>query len=245
MTSRFQTIFIALIGFIFLLSSCADEREFLYFQSATADNSLPQFIPTLKRNDMLAITVSSLDPEATKPFNVNASGGVSQYLIDEEGNIEFPVIGTVRLAGLTKTEAVLLLTERIKTHVRNPIISMRITNFKVTVLGDVARPGLVPVPNERITVLEALGQSGDIQLTGNRSNVLVISEHMGKRKETLIDLRNKDVFKSPAYFLNQNDVVYVQMTRIKFKQTSDLVRYSGLVISISSFAIGIVNFLTK
>lgn len=227
------------------MASCANEKDFIYFQSgALKDSTISQFIPTLKRNDVLTISVSSLEPEASKPFNISTSGTGSTYMIDEEGNIDFPVLGLIKLAGLTKTEATLLLVERIKSYVKNPIVTIRITNFKVTVLGDVARPGLIPVPNERITILEALGQAGDLQLTGNRSNVTVISENKGIRRETKVDLRTREVFKSPVYYLNQNDVVYVQMSKLKIKQTSDVVRYSGLVISIASFSIGIINFLT-
>lgn len=238
---------------VILSASCNKERDFVYFQSnakhpVTADSSVPNYIPILKKNDLLTIVVAvnSQDPEASKPFNLNNSGGGSStYLIDEEGNIEFPVLGTIKLAGLTKSEATALITERVKNYIKNPIVNLRISNFKVTVMGDVARPGQIPVPNEKITLIEAIGSAGDMVITGNRKRVLVISENQGVRKETWIDLTGRDVFSSPAYYLNQNDVVYVQMNKIKIKQTSDVVRYTGLVISIASFGIGLFNFLNK
>lgn len=238
---------------ILLASSCNKEKDFIYFQTtakhpASTDSVVTNYVPILKKNDLLTIVVAvnSQDPEASKPFNLNNSGGgPSTYLIDEDGNIEFPVLGTIKLAGLTKSEAVGLLTERIKNYIKNPIVNLRISNFKVTVMGDVARPGQVPVPNEKITLIEALGSAGDLVITGNRKRVLVISENQGIRKETWIDLTGRDIFSSPAYYLNQNDVVYVQMNKIKIKQTSDVVRYTGLVISIASFGIGLFNFLNK
>lgn len=241
---------ILLVLFIILLGSCAKEKDFIYFQSnntkntVNTDSTIKQFVPVLKRNDVITITVSALDPEATKPFNLVA-GNVPSYLIDEEGNIDFPVLGLIKLAGLSKTEAILLLTERIKSYVKNPIVTLKIINFKVTVLGDVSRPGNVAVPNERITLLEVLGQVGDLQLSGNRKNVLVISENEGVRTETRIDLTTKEIFNSPAYYLNQNDVVYVEVGKMKIKSTSDVVRYSGLVISISGFALALFNFFNK
>jgi polysaccharide export outer membrane protein len=236
---------------IFLATSCSKEKDFIYFQqnqknAVNADTLVTNYVPVLKKNDLLTISVAvnSQDPEASKPFNLGG-GGASTYLIDEDGNIEFPILGTIKLVGLTKSEALALLTERIKNYIKNPIINLRISNFKVTVLGDVAHPGLISVPNEKITLIEAIGSAGDIVLTGNRKKVLVISENQGIRKETWIDMTGREIFSSPAYYLNQNDVVYVQMSKIKVKQTSDIVKYSGLVISISSFAIGIFNFLSK
>lgn len=255
----FRITLVALCASMFC--SCVNEKDFIYFQqknisSTKLDVPAKTFQPILKKNDLITITVSAQDPEVVKPYNMTAgsskngsdqnSSGGPVYLIDEEGNIDFPVFGLIKVAGLTKSEATELIRTRLKSQVINPIVSIKIVNYKVTVLGDVAHPGIYQVQNERITILEALGYAGDLQITGRRKNILVVSEQLdGSKIETRVDLTNKDLFNSPAYFLNQNAVVYVEPGKVKIKSTSEAVKFGGLAISTTTLAMSLINFLRK
>lgn len=246
--------------FMISFSSCVNEKDFIYFQQKNKsitrlDTPSKAYLPILRKNDLITITVSAQDPEVVKPYNMvggaslrsadqNVSGPV--YLIDDEGNIDFPVFGLIKLAGLSKSEATELIRTRLKGQVINPIVSIKIINYRVTVLGDVARPGIYTVQNERITIPEALGYAGDLQITGKRKNILVISEQLdGSKTETRIDLTNKELFNSTSYFLNQNDVVYVEPGRVKIRSTSETVKFGSLAISATTLVMSLINFLRK
>ncbi|MFH1004421.1 MAG: polysaccharide biosynthesis/export family protein [Bacteroidota bacterium] len=213
----------------FLFSSCASKKEVVYFQDTigtTKTDSTNNYNPVFRTGDFLSINVTGLDPEAVKPFNFISSPMIAQgyvtgspepygYLIDSNGMIDFPVLGKIKMAGSNRMEATALLKKKLEVYVPNPIIIMRILNFKVTVLGDVQKPGTFLIPNERITLLEVLGLAGDMNITGKRTNVLVIRDVDGKKTETRIDLTSKEIFTSPVYYLSQNDVVYVEPNRAK------------------------------
>ena len=177
----------------------------------------------IQPDDILTISVSSLNPESNVLFNnvilptTANSGGViaatkvnEGYLVDKSGFINFPVIGKVMLAGLTKEQAIEKMTSEIKVHVKNPIVNVRFTNFKVTVIGEVFKPSTFTVPTEKINVLEALGLAGDMTAYAKRENVLIIREQQGVRKAARINLNDKDVLNSPYFYLQQNDIVYVE-----------------------------------
>jgi polysaccharide export outer membrane protein len=168
------------------------------------------------------------DEKSTMLFNLpqelgnNLYGGYAQgaptppgYLVNSDGNIQFPIIGDIQLAGMTRTQAIEKLKEELSSYIVNPTISIRILNFRVTVLGDVRNPGTFTIPNERITVLEALGIAGDLLITGERENVLVVRDDDGKKREYRIDLTSESLFSSPVYYLQQNDVIYVEPNRAK------------------------------
>lgn len=194
-----------------------------------------------------------LDEQAVKPFNLPASplsqnlGGYTQgtpsppgYLIDFDGNIDFPVVGKVKLGGLTRNEAIQILKEKIGPYLNNPTILVRILNYKVTVLGEVGHPGTFTIPNERITLPEALGIAGDLLISGVRKNVLVIRDVDGKKTETRVDLTSKELFSSPVYYLQQNDVVYVEPNRAKINSTVVNPSNVSLIISIVSLFVTMV-----
>lgn len=231
---------------ILILSSCGSKKEVVYFQNASgfetivSDNSN---VNRFKVDDVVSINVSTLDPQASVPFNIFKGlqeGGMRpeqlDYIVDKNGDIDFPVLGTIRLLGLSPAEAKALLTERLKDYLKDPIINIRLRNFSVTVLGAVNRPGTYPVNGEQITILEALGLAGDLNIKGMRENVMVIRDFNGTKVYTRIDLTTKEALNSPVYYLTQNDVVYVEPNK-SLITASSLDNRATIAISIASIII--------
>jgi polysaccharide export outer membrane protein len=200
----------------------------------------------------MSISVSSLNAESNVLFNnvlLPAVGGSNiiaskineGYLVDTEGKINFPVIGKVPLSGLTKEEATDKMTALVRNHVRDPIINIRFVNFKVTVIGEVNKPATFIVETEKINVLEALGLAGDMTEFGRRENVLIIREKGGERSAVRLDLNNKNVLSSPYFYMQQNDIVYVEPdNKVKVAQTAPGNRYVGIwaaLISVIGFTL--------
>lgn len=207
----------------FLLGSCKLREKLVYFQPPIFDTSQVvknTFSPILKVDDQLRILVGGLDQDALAPFQfvyssaatsqTNQTNNVPFYLIDINGNINFPILGFVQLAGKTRLDAILYLQELLEQYVEKPIIIMEIFNFKYSILGQVNSPGVYQVPTDRFTILEAIAKAGDLKINGLRKNVLVIREINGKRIEYRLDLTNKKCFDSPAFYICQNDIVYVE-----------------------------------
>ncbi len=228
------------------ISSCASKKDVVYFQNASAfetivsDNSN---VNRFKVDDVVAINVSTLDAQASVPFNIirgTEEGGVRpeqlDYIIDKNGDIDFPVLGSVKLLGLSPAEAKIMLTDRLKDYLKDPIINIRLKNFSVTVLGAVNRPGTYSVNGEQITVLEALGLAGDLNIKGMRDNVMVIRDFNGTKVYTRIDLTKKEVLNSPVYYLTQNDVVYVEPNK-SLIASATLDSRSSIALSIASIII--------
>ncbi|WP_317044481.1 polysaccharide biosynthesis/export family protein [Hymenobacter crusticola] len=203
-------------------------------------------------DDLLSITVSSLNPEANILFNngtiqsgttnsLAASSKANEgYLVDKNGSINFPVLGKVKLGGLTKEQAIEKMTSEIKNHVKNPIVNIRFINFRITVIGEVTHPSTFTIPNERINIIEALGLAGDMTAYGKRENMLIIREKEGVRSVVKVDLTNKDILNSPYFYLQQNDILYVEPARIKQLQSSSSTFYVPLIsaaVSILSLVI--------
>ncbi|MBA3680752.1 MAG: polysaccharide biosynthesis/export family protein [Bacteroidetes bacterium] len=247
---NFRFFLIVLISGIFI-TSCTDKKKLIYFQGNLSQSDANKtYNPVLKIDDVLSITIMGLEAEAVKPFNIplaNISqnvGGYSQgtptppgYLIDSEGNIEFPVIGKIKLAGLSRSAAIDSLKKKLVPYLNNPTILLRILNYKITVLGEVRNPGTFTIPNERITLPEALGIAGDLLITGVRKNVLVIREIDGKRTETMVNLTSKELFSSPVYYLSQNDLVYVSPNRAKINSSVVNTTNISLVVSVISLLV--------
>lgn len=224
----------AVLALTTTLFSCGSKKDIVYFQNIDlvgAKKSINKYTPTIKNDDMLTIIVSALDQDLARPFNLttisfaqnqNAYGRQTQqtYLVDSNGNIDFPVLGSVKLAGLTRIQATELLKKMISVYLKNPIVNIRNVNFKVTVLGEVNRPGTFTITNERLTILEALGLAGDMTIQGERKNILVTREENGKTTTTRVDLTSSSVFDSPVYYLSQNDVIYVQPNNARVKSSS-------------------------
>ena len=196
---------------------------------------------------MLSITVSAWDPSAVTPFNppvyafasqgeepIVASEAMYNYLVDKEGNIRFPVIGTVHVAGLTKTEISAKLESLISKYVDNPLVNVQLLNFKITLMGDFNRPGTYSIKNDRVSILDAIGMAGDLQMTAKRTNIMVIRENNGKKEVHRMDITSPDIFESPCFYLRQNDVVYVEPIERKLKTRNSSSQNLSLASSIIS-----------
>ncbi|MCB0459339.1 MAG: polysaccharide biosynthesis/export family protein [Flavobacteriaceae bacterium] len=219
---------------ISMVSSCGTRKDIVYFQNIDqigATSSINEYTPTIRPDDMLTITVSALDQDAVRPFNLptvtfGSNGSqlgrerLETYLVDSSGNIDFPVLGKLKLSGLTRIQATQLIKDMLKDYLKDPIVNIRTVNFKVTILGEVTRPGSYTIPNDRITILEALGLASDLTLQGQRNNVLVIREINNKTISYRVDLTSEEVFSSPYYYLTQNDVIYVEPNNSRIKSSS-------------------------
>lgn len=228
---------------LLLLASCASKKDVVYFQNTGSFETIVDknsFTPKFKVDDLVNIHVSTLDPEASAPFNLfrgSSEGGIQpqqvDYLIDKDGEIDFPVIGKVKISGLSADEVRILLRKKLEDYLKDPIINIRLQNFTVTILGEVKRPGTYPVNGERITILEALGLAGDLGVKGVRDNVMVIRDFDGTKVYTRIDLTKKEAMSSPVYYLTQNDVVYVEPNQSAITSSS-LDNRATIAISIAS-----------
>jgi polysaccharide export outer membrane protein len=249
-------------SFLFILvlqfSSCVSKKDIIYFQNdeinqMKVSNSYKTII---KPDDLLQITITALDAEAVKPFNLgmvnfSASSGAMgmqqqlNYLVDTKGEIDFPVLGRLKIGGLSRDELIALLKSKLEPdYVLNPNINVIITNYKVTVLGDVRKPGSYNIPNERITILEAIGLAGDLNISGQRNKVVVQREEDGEKRQYGVDLLSKELFTSPVYYLQQNDVVYIKPNYASI-QSASANSNTSLFISITSILITIAALLIR
>ena len=220
-----------LLGLVLvLLSSCSNTKKLtqdsIYFQQTT-DSLLKQttveYQSVIQKGDILYIVVNTANEVSSRLLNQpNFYGGgaavtsgtnesTTGYLVDNLGRINFPLIGTLQVAGMQKSDLNDTLTARLRTYVQDAIVSIRLLNFKVTVLGEVQKPGSLSIPSERVTVLDALGLAGDLTAFGRRDNIKVIREVNGKREMGVLNIKKGDLFNSPYFYLRQNDVVYVEM----------------------------------
>lgn len=224
------------ISCIFLLSSCSVTKKVAYFQdiNASGTSSLEkegEFKElTIHTDDILSISIVTIDATTAMPVNQLAGQSVttaasasnpaglssaSGFLVDKNGEIDIPVVGKVKVAGLTTYEARELIKTKASVVYRDPNVQVRHANFKITVLGEVARPSSYVLPNEKVSVLDALGMAGDLTIFGRRENVLLIRDIDGKKEFVRLDLNSSQLFNSPFYYLKQNDVIYVEPNKGK------------------------------
>ena len=244
--SCFKTKFaITSIIILLFLSSCVSKKEVVYFQNAKDFETMVDtdtFTPKFKVNDIISVYVSTFDMDASRPFNLSKDGGNNNntefldYLIDNEGNIDYPVLGKIKLLGLSVQEAQELFKDKLALYLKDPIVNIRILNFRISVLGEVGSPGMYEVSGERITILEALALAGDLTIKGQRENILVVRDFNGTKTYTRVDLTNKELFNSPVYYLTQNDTIYVEPNNSAVSGASGDMRIST-IISISSFLV--------
>lgn len=253
---------ITLLVILGLISSCATKDDVVYFNGmSSADNSigLDSYSPTYHVDDELVIIVNALDSEAARPFNkssvsvsldiLDARGRerIQTYRVDPNGNVNFPVLGELKMAGLNRQQATNMLQEKLADYIKNPIVDIETVNYRITVLGEVARPGTYTAVNERITLVEAISLAGDLTIYGERENVLVIQDYDGKKTYTRVNLKSNDLFNSPVYYLSQNDVVYVEPNKTRAKnsaigaQTGVILSSLGLLISMTALVVTILN----
>lgn len=256
------SVFCGLIAL--LLSSCVSRQKMAYFQNMERleGNNTPNYYTTvIENNDLLNITVSpsgatEMDLKLVQPFNLpitaapNVMGNITgqqrlqSYLVDNKGNIDFPVLGQLHVAGLTRQKLIELLKTRISEYVDNPIINVRIDNFKISVLGEVKTPGAYQIEDERITLPEALALAGDMTIYGRRDNVLIIRETEGIKKYAYVDITQSDFIDSPYYYLQQNDVVYIEPNKAQM-QSSVYNRNIPIFISVASVLISLAILITN
>lgn len=251
----FRRILVFTLFSSYLLSSCASRKDVVYFQDTGNFETLVdknKATTKFKVDDLVSIHISSLDPEASVPFNLYrgaSEGGFRaeqvDYLVDQDGMIDFPVIGKLKIQGLSPDDLRILLREKLSEYLKDPIINIRLRNFTITVLGQVNRPGTYPVVGEQISILEALGLAGDVTLRGMRNNVLVIRDFNGAKVYTRIDLTSKNIIKSPVYYLTQNDVIYVEPNKTGIKETSLGQNTSIWVSVLSTLVTSTVIILTR
>ncbi len=248
---------------LLILSSCGSRQDIIYFQdeplTEAISNQNSNFDLRFKTDDLLTIVVSADDPVVVAPFNLNvvstnnsvidAQGTLKMqtYLIDSNGNIEFPTLGTIKLAGLTRSEANSLLKEKLGVYFKAdspPIVNIRLANFTVTVLGEVKTPGTYTLQDEKISIPEALGLAGDLTIYGKRDNVKLIREVDGQKKFATIDLTSVNVLNSPNYYLTQNDVIYVEQNNARVRASS-YNQNNGIIISAIGTIATIVAILIR
>lgn len=245
---RIQFPKVILIAFVLhFFSSCTSSSKITYLQDVYSNKKAIEsgldYEPRLQADDLLSIVVSADNPENTIPFNlpqiqgssdVNSSqNNIKTYLIDAHGEIDFPVIGKIKLAGLARSEANKKMVTLVSDYIKNPGINLHILNFKVSVLGEVNRPGSITINSERITLLEALSKAGDLTIYGKRNNILVIREIGGVKTYATIDITKSDFINSPFYYLAQNDVVLVHPNKTKINAASVGPNTSVIISSIS------------
>ena len=242
-----------------LLSSCGSYKNIPYFQDlnhqAPSKEQVENFSPlTIQPADILGINVSSRNPESSAIFNYNLNrvngnnydvvpgNPIVGYLVDQKGDIHLPLIGVLKTAGLTTAQLQDKLQQLLLTYYKDPVVNIRIINFKVSVFGDVLRPDIYTLQNERTTITQALSLAGDLNITAMRTNVILIREQDGKRNFIPIDLTSKKIFESPYFYLKNNDEIYVQPDRTKYATVDRGYRTATLVLSgLSIIAIVLSN----
>ncbi|QOG04131.1 polysaccharide biosynthesis/export family protein [Flavobacterium sp. MDT1-60] len=246
----------SIVLLLFLFFSCGSKQDVVYYQnidSMTAQQNSNSYEIKIQPDDLLMIIVSADDPEVALPFNLRtyststnnrldvAQGQqtVQLYLVDQSGNIEFPILGKLKIGGLTRTEALQLLQTKISVYIKNPIVNLRIMNFKISLQGEVNLPGTYPIASERVTLVEALSMAKDLTIYGKRDNILVIREINGVKSYNRVDITKSDFINSPFYYLAQNDVVYVEPNKTRINSsavgpnTSVIISAISILVSLS------------
>jgi polysaccharide export outer membrane protein len=252
-----------LLACVLLLSSCGVRYKSVpYFQNLTDSGLVQEDIKNytvlkIQKEDILAITVASLNIEASAIFNMGTTSSIqgsasasanptttaNGFVVDQNGAIQLPLVGSVQVEGLSTAAARDLIQSKLTKFLKEPVVSLRLINFRVSVLGDVGRPGVYPIQNEKVTVSEALSMAGDLTITALRNNVLLVREIQGKRQYVRLDLQKKELFNSPFYYLQNNDVLYVQPSNAKYASVDSSYRNVSILLSaLSVIALLITQF---
>lgn len=243
---------------LMLFNSCGSRKNMIYLQNdSTQINTLyEQYVPKIQVNDILTIAVTAADPKVTVPFNsisAMSTGNMAQsvdmalrptYTVDSNGDITMAMLGKVHVLGLTRIQAIEKIRTELEQYIKDPGVNMNFNNFRVSVLGEVAKPGSFIIPTERVTILEALSMAGDLTIRGVRQNVLLIREVDGQKTMHRLDLTKQNTLNSPYYYLAQNDVIYVEPNKAQINN-SKLGANSNIIISIASLLITVISVLTR
>jgi polysaccharide export outer membrane protein len=251
-----RTVSLFLILFLF---SCSSPKDVIYYQGIdgmTPSEKSTSYEIKIQPDDLLMIIVSAEDPEIAAPFNLksisiqspgklDAATGqqtMQLYLTDANGFIEFPVLGKLKVSGMSRSEVFQMLERKIGVYIKNPMINLRVMNFKVSVQGEVNSPGTYPVASDRITLIEALTMAKDLTIYGKRNTILIIRETDGVKSYNRVDITRADFINSPFYYLAQNDVVYVEPNKTKINGAA-IGPNTGVIISITSVLITLITLI--
>lgn len=241
-----------------LMASCATSKEILYFQDiddVELSALTTEYEAVIKKDDRLSIVVSGPDKLVTGPYNLTlgdmTAGGsyndpdrsTLSYLVDSEGNIDFPILGKIHVEGMTRNELVAYLTSEIGKDVKDPIVYVSFRNYKITVLGEVRNPGTFEMDSEKINILQALGRAGDLQLTAKRDGIILIREENGFQKHYNIDLRDSHVLDSPYFYMQQNDILYIPPSATRVATATTATGIWGTVLSSITTTIALISLI--
>jgi len=252
------------LGYITIfLQACNTEkklRSLVYFNQqgdSTLAKTIQNYEPVIQAGDRLSIIVNALDPGSAAPYNLgsgsittsagpslgtSSSGGANGgYVVEADGTIHFPQLGKIQVVGMQRKQLIDTLTQRLVKYLTDPIVTVQFINFKITVLGEVSRPGTISIPDGKVTLAEAIGLAGDLPITARRDNISVIREQNGQREFGRVNLLSKNVFSSPYYVLKQNDIVYVELTKEKVTATDQSNTILRNNISLVTTALSIVS----
>lgn len=250
---KMKTNYVKLLLLVFsslFFIGCASKQNIVYFQELQNDaieKALKPYESTIQVGDILSINVSAIDPEVSLPFNLYETpiGGDRfsnakplTHLVNAHGEINFPVLGKIKVEGLTTRELTEMLTTQLIPYINNAIVNIRLPNYKISVMGEVEKPGSYLIPNERVTVIEALNLAGDLTIYGNRKKVLLIREVNDERIRVNLDITSSELFNSPYFYLAQNDVLYVEPNKTRMNaskvgpNTRDIISSISLLISL-------------
>ena len=259
---KYSFLFVSAI--LVLLCSCGSTKNIAYLQNSDEiDFELSKYLYDAKimPKDILTITVTTVNPEAAVPFNLTVPTTLSQtqratnnssllqtYLVDNDGQIDYPIVGVINVGGLTKSDCEKLILSKIRPYLNEnerPVVTVRMSNYKISVLGEVAHPGMFTVGNEKINILEALAQAGDLTIYGVRDKVKLIREDAKGRKEIhTINLNDANIINSPYYYLQQNDIVYVEPNKVK-AQNSAIGQSTTLLMSGTSILVSLASLIVN
>ncbi len=249
---------------VLLLTACSGAKNVAYFQNSDYidfSSSETLYDAKIMPKDELTITVNTVNPEAAAPFNLvtsnpynqnsrslYSSGVLQTYLVANDGSINFPVVGNIKVSGLTKTACEQMIHDKIMKYINateNPVVTVRMANYRISVIGEVSRPGVYTIGREKVTILEALAQAGDLTIYGVRDKVKLIRENDKGRKEVhTLNLNDADIINSPYYYLQQNDVVYVEPNSVKAKN-SQIGQSTTLWLSATSILVSLASLIVN
>lgn len=255
--SYVSLFFITLTG----LTNCTTSKKIIYFQNLDDAELKPlntAYEAVIKKDDRLTIVVSGPDKMVCAPYNLtlnemNSTGSLSSngnpenvtlgYLVDSEGNIDFPILGKIHVEGMTRNELVNYLTQEIGKDIKEPIVYVSFRNYKITILGEVKNPGTYTIESEKINILQALGYAGDLNLTAQRENILLLREVDGVLTHHRIDLKDKEILQSPYFYLQQNDVIYVLPSATRVATATTAVSIWSVVLSSITTIIALIGIM--
>ena len=244
--------------FSLLLSSCVTQKDWVYFhENSTVEEKIPSFELRYQPNDLLSINITAIDMDAAMPFNLYVTkqtnnrlvlNGQSQqqtYLVDEKGEINFPVLGKLRLGGLSRKEATDLIEAKLEAYLKDPLATIRLTNYRVSVLGEVNKPGTYLITNEQVSLPEAIALAGDLSINGRRTNILLIRKEGEVLTKNYIDLTSDSFLNSTYYFLKPNDVLYIEPNKAKIRSSTDALRFTSISLSVITTLTTIASILLR